>query len=137
MLFILRTSKTHCLADKPQMIKISNMTKGSDMHRSGPRVLKIYSPYDLLRKYIMHRQNYLNENENFFIFYDRTAVKPYHFHTTLRGMLRISGYNENRYCCTAFHAGRASDLIKLGVSVESVKEMGRWKSNAVYKYLKL
>ena len=30
--------------------------------------------------------------------------------------------------------GHVTDLLNLGVSVETIKKLGRWKSNAVYVY---
>ena len=33
-------------------------------------------------------------------------------------------------------AGHACDLLDLGLSVEAIKKIGHWRSNAVYKYLK-
>ena len=33
-------------------------------------------------------------------------------------------------------SGRASDLLKYGVSVKTIKKLGRWKSNAVFTYLR-
>ena len=40
------------------------------------------------------------------------------------------------YLFHGFQSGRASDLLKLGVSVETIKKLGRWHSNAVFRYLK-
>ena len=34
-------------------------------------------------------------------------------------------------------AGRAVDLLRMGVSFETIKKLGHWKSNIVYEYLRI
>ena len=40
------------------------------------------------------------------------------------------------YNTHSFRIGRCSDLLKMGVPIEKIKLMGRWKSNAVFKYVR-
>ena len=54
----------------------------------------------------------------------------------LRKMLSSFGLNAELYDMHSLRIGRASDLIKQNYSIEQVKRMGRWKSNAVYKYIR-
>ena len=54
----------------------------------------------------------------------------------LKFILQQAGFNQNNYGTHSMWAGRRVDLLKYGVSVETVKEMGSWKSNAVFTYLK-
>ena len=54
----------------------------------------------------------------------------------LRKMLPSFGLNAELYDMHSLRIGRASDLIKQNYSIEQVKRMGRWKSNAVYKYIR-
>ena len=54
----------------------------------------------------------------------------------LRQVLADSGLNHKLYDIHSFRIGRATDLFKHGWSIEKIKEIGIWKSNAVYKYLK-
>ena len=45
------------------------------------------------------------------------------------------GLEEVNYDTHSLRIGCAKDLQKAGLSVESIKDIGRWKSNAVYQYL--
>ena len=51
-------------------------------------------------------------------------------------MLHIAGFKDELYSVHSVRMGRACDLLKLGLSVESIKKIGRWRSNAVFRYLK-
>ena len=46
------------------------------------------------------------------------------------------GLESHLYNTHSLHIGRASDLSKMGANVEKIKHVGRWKSNAVYRYIK-
>ena len=59
-----------------------------------------------------------------------------HFRNILRLAISLMGL-ESHLCDThSFHIGCASDLNKMGANLEKIKHVGRWKSNAVYKYIK-
>ena len=51
--------------------------------------------------------------------------------------LQQCGIDYHNFSVHSLRAGRACDLLSYGVSVETIKKLGRWKSNAVFKYLKL
>ena len=51
-------------------------------------------------------------------------------------MLTQAGYNSKLYTFHSERSRRALDLLKLGLSVETIKRLGRWKSNAVFRYLR-
>ena len=57
-------------------------------------------------------------------------------HKTLKIMLQRAGFNQLLYDTHSLRSGRRVDLVKYGISVETVKDLGRWKSNAVFIYLK-
>ena len=78
----------------------------------------------------------MTENEQFFIFQDKEPVKPSHVRTILRKLFDNLRLNSIVYGTHSFRIGRTSDLIKYGYNIETVKLMGRWKSNAIYKYIK-
>ena len=130
ILFILFTSKTHWMDEKPQLVKIS----GSNKKKS--KKSKLSCPFELLRNYLTQRKSYKTIEEPFFVFRDRTPVKPMNVTTVLKDILRKNNFNESLYSMHSFRTGRASDLLKAGVSVETIKKLGRWKSNSVYKYLR-
>ena len=50
--------------------------------------------------------------------------------------IRAERFDKRLYSVHSLRAGRANDLLKLGLSVETIKKLGRWKSNAVFRYLK-
>ena len=134
MMFMLRSSKTHGPGSKPQTIKINSsrsplLDKYSDEDR--------YCPYTILRDYMqVRRKGFITINEPFFVFRDRTPVTPNQMRQALKEILLYSGFSPLHYGSHGFRSGRARDLLDLGVSVESLKFFGRWKSNSVYTYLK-
>ena len=84
---------------------------------------------------MQHRKGYDKKCEPFFVFRDGTPVSPINVRSTLRKVLRMIGLEAELYNTHSFHIGQATDLIKMGFSIEQVKLVGRWKSNAVYKYI--
>ena len=95
----------------------------------------MYCPFRILREFLNVRPNFRNEHEPFFIFSDGEAVNPNHINTILKLILNHVGFNEKLYSMHGFRAGRTLDLFKAGLLVKTIKKIGRWKSNAVYKYL--
>ena len=93
-------------------------------------------PYLLLRQYARVRGPYDNDFEPFFIYRDKTPVRPTHMRNCLRTALSECGFNAMAYCTHSLRSGRSLDLLKLGLSVKTIKKLGRWKSNAVFKYLR-
>ena len=73
--------------------------------------------------------------EPLFIFHDGTPVKADNAWKTLHCMISHLTLNPNLYDFHSLCIGRTSDLIKIGYPIETVKKLGRWKSNAVYKYV--
>ena len=67
----------------------------------------------------------------------KPPVRPAHVRSILRRILKTINLNYRLYDTHSFRMGRATDLRKAGFSIEDIKELGRWRSNAVYKYLKL
>ena len=132
ILFILRSSKTHGTYARPQLIKISTVEFKNGIQNRPHRVC----PYVTLCLYFKHRPRYFNTNEPLFIFKDLSPVTDSHMRSTLHLMLKLMGYKEFLYNCHSFCSGRSCDLLKFGVSVETIKKLGRWTSNVVYSYLK-
>ena len=126
MLLVLYTSKTHRKGSRPQRIRI----RGDDAANSN------YSPYEYLDRYMTKRGGYRSVSEPLFIFADGRAVKPSHFRQVLREILAIMNLDSKLYDTHSFRIGRAMDLMKKGKSIKEIKHLGRWKSNAVYRYLK-
>ena len=146
LLFLLRSLKTHNKANKPQLIKISS--ESMQCTKQGQRkwltgsvqnfkeaVVDLYCPFRAVRDYIKVRRKQISDDEQFFIFRDRSPVKLYHFRAYLKKVLKSMGIDQTLYDTHSLRAGRSVDLLKLGLSVETIKKIGRWKSNAVYTYL--
>ena len=137
LLFILRTSKTHNKSDIPQTVKVTSSdqlpTKQEQERKrqADPR----FCPYNLLREYLLLRPAYVNDTEQFFVFRDRSPVKTAILSRTLKNILHGCKIDNSKFSFHGFRAGRGVDFLKLGVSVETIKKIGRWKSNAVFNYL--
>ena len=133
IMFLLRTSKMHGKESPPQLIKII-ATDTQGQYRASPLNVT-FCPFALLNKYLSVRQSYKSMQESFFIFRDKMPVTPYNVHTILKTTLTNAGLNSQAYSTHGFRIGRSGDLLNLGISVEMIKKLGRWKSNAVFKYL--
>ena len=75
-------------------------------------------------------------NEPFFIFKDGSNIKHSHVRLTLRKLLNNININSSLYNTSSFRSGRAVDLLHYGYTIEQIQRAGRWKFNAVYRYLK-
>ena len=135
--FTLRSSKTHHKGQLPQIIKITSTNKLSSC-QDYPTNLggSGYCPYDLLDRYITMRNPAHNLNELFFVFSDNSRVTPNHFRNMLKQSLENAGYDKTLFGCHSFRIGHCGDLLKIGLSVESIKKIGRWRSKAVFRYFK-
>ena len=132
---ILFTSKTHGLESKPQQIRILGDDAPSIENRINSRK-RFFCPFRTTRKYLAMRGDYVDENEQFFIFRDRSPVQLDHVRKVLKLLIQKLNLDPSKFGCHSFRIGRCSELIKLGYSIEAVKRLGRWRSNAVYRYIK-
>ena len=133
VMFILYTSKTHWHDDKPQIVKIKNLghlTKGKAVKGT------TRCPYEIINKYAKARPTCRNTSEPFFVFKDRSPVKPIHMRNSLRLILKKLGFKSKLYLTHSFRIGMACLLFDLGVPIETIKKLGRWKSNSVYAYFR-
>ena len=137
LMFILRSSKTHGKGEKPQLIKIEGLSVKTNLNKI-PKSTKKQGicPFNLLKMYLSCRPSYNNESEQFFVFSYRSPVLPIHFRRILTKLLKYNKLNHSLYCTHGLRLGMASDLLEGGVSVETIRKLGRWKSNAVYTYLR-
>ena len=132
LMVVLYTSKTHGLRHRPQKIKITS----NRSEKSGNYVHRHFCPFKVLRKYLSLRGNYTNDCEPLFIFRDGQAVRPQQANLILKSMITNTGLDSTLYSMHSFRIGRTSDLIKFGYTIEEVQRMGRWRSTAVYKYIR-
>ena len=92
-------------------------------------------PYATLRTFMHLRPRYFSKYEPFFIFQDRTPVTPSRMRNNLKFILKLAGFDSSLYNMHSFRLGRTMDLLLMGFSVETIKKIGCWKSNAVFTYL--
>ena len=64
-------------------------------------------------------------------------MTPTNIRSVLRQSIQSIGLQANAYDLHSFRIGRTSDMVKDEHSIKTVKQAGRWKSNAVYRYIKL
>ena len=132
VLFVLRTSKTHWTDVKPQTVKITSTALAVKEKKS----IINACPFQLLWEYLMVRRPYQVDDEPFFVFKDRTPVSAENFRKTLRTALEQKGFNPMLYSGHSLRAGRTGDLAKLKIPLSKIRQLGRWRSNAVFNYLK-
>ena len=133
ILIILYSSKMHGAESKPQEIKIQADTTTP---RNNNVVKRHFSPFNITHQYLTLRGDYRSDDEPFFIFRGGSHVTANHMWNVLRKMLSHLNINPSLYNTHSLRGGRSCDLIKYGYTIDQVKMMGRWKSNAVYKYLR-
>ena len=133
ILLVLYTSKTHGLESRPQQIRISPTANTFNILSKK----KHFCPFDTTSDYLEARgRGYFTLDEQFFIFADRSPVTDVNVRRTLRLALAGIGLDPSLYDTHSFRIGRATDLQKMGCPLETIKHIGRWRSNAVYKYLR-
>ena len=138
LLFILRTSKMHGHGSKPFSIKI-NSTDFDPMGNltSQAEFTDEYCPFKLLRNYLQLRKKRRNNEEQFFVFYDRTPVTAVQFRSILRSLLSRVGFDYTFYGSHSICTGRTGDLLDQGIEWGVLCKLGRRKMNgAIYTYLK-
>ena len=132
LLIILRTSKTHWKNSKPQIIKINSQ----EINNQDISAKLKFCPYQILKEFSALQKSFKNINEQFFVFSNRTPVTCSQFCAVLKKAIHNCGFDVRLYSVRGFRSGRAGDLLEMGLSVETIKKLGRWKSNAIYKYFK-
>ena len=136
LLLVLYSSKTHGRNNKPQKITIEATTEYAKMKRRKlANNTKIFCPFTLAQEYMDLRGGYDTDDEQFFVFLDGTPLTAKMLRTCLRFLLNKLALDGRLYDTHSFRKGRASDMLKEGYTIEQIKKCGRWKSNAVYKYL--
>ena len=80
--------------------------------------------------------NYNDDTEEFFVFIDKRPVLNWQLRKILRLVLNNLGLESELYDVHSLRIGRSCEMFKLGYTVEQIKFVGQWKSNAVYRYLR-
>ena len=130
IMLVLYSSKTHGHDSYPQRIKISALDE-ENYKSTG-----LICPFEAVQLYITSRGGYTNEDENLFVFKDKSNVTPEHVRKLLNRCLISLGLDSSLYNTHSFCLGRTGDLRREGLNLEQIRRAGRWSSNAVYKYLR-
>ena len=101
-----------------------------------PSYKNYFCPYLCTQEFLELRGDYVHVNDPLFVFTDGSPVKPYMVRRLLKYLLKKLNLNEKFYDTHSFRKGRAIDLMKAGYHIDQIKKLGRWRSNAVYNYLK-
>ena len=140
---VLHSSKTHDRSMLPQKIKIygCNSLEIIDQELVNSYTIQDkkkqhFCPVDWVQKFISMRQKIKDDNEQLFIFNDGTNLQSTHLRQMLRSTISSFQLDPTLYDTHSFRIGRATDFFKRGVDLEKIKQLGRWRSNAVYKYLR-
>ena len=132
---VLYSSKTHTKASLPQRIKISATQQTL---RRGRLSTSEFCPFEIANQYLQLRNEYYEEdNEHFFINSDGSQISQNQVRTVLKDALQSIGLQHELYDTHSLRIGRATDLLQSGCSIDEIKQVGRWKSNAVFRYLRV
>ena len=133
LLIILYSSKTHSRANVPQKIKISANSQNSQNQKRK----RNFCPFNLIRNYLAIRGEYADENEPFFIFRGKEPVKACNLRSVLKDILKLLGLDNTLYNIHSLRIGRSTEMyFRLGYTLQEVKTAGRWRSGAVFRYLR-
>ena len=132
ILLILNTSKTHGKGNHPQRIRINSLPLQLKYNTGTDKTL---CPFKLLNEYSAIRPRARVKTDQFFVYRDHSRVTQDNLRKVLKSSLNRLHFKSSLYNLHSFHIGRCGDLYKLGISVETIKKIGRWKSNAVFNYL--
>ena len=131
-LLVLQSSKTHSVNVQPQIVKITSTQLTTT--QQAQQILPC--PYQLLKAYADIRGGFTSNQEQFFVFCDKSPITTRHFSSCLKRIIMLCGFDCSLYGMHSLRAGCSSDLYRLGLSVETIKKLERWHSNAVFRYLK-
>ena len=87
IMVVLDSSKTHDKSMRPQQIKIVATNKehtGSYLHRH-------FCPFKILQEYMKMRGDYYDDDKQFFVFSDKSPVKPTQTSSMLKSMIAALG----------------------------------------------
>lgn len=116
------------------------ITFRSFKHSKGhPVMLKIqassgHCPVSSLQTYVCVRPSV---HGPLFVFADKSAVSASYFSDVLRRCVQAAGLPINSYKPHSFRIGGATMAAQKGYTAVQIAEMGRWKSSAFKKYIRI
>ena len=145
LLIVLYSSKTHDESVRPQKIKIQSDKTGlmAFPHRNKKNMKlaqRCFCPFNLINDYIKRRKlikETVTSDEQFFIYQDGSPVQGEQVRNILRELINRLGLNGSLYDVHSLRIGRSSDMAKFGYTIGEIKRAGRWRSNSVFKYIRM
>ena len=129
ILLILFSSKTHDKSKFPQEIKITSVKQ--DKHQRH----RHFCPFKLSREYMRLRGDFFSVDKDFFVLPDKTKLTGNHVRLLLKILLKRLNIDASLYNTHSLRIGRTCDMLRCRYTINQIKQAGRWKSNAVYRYL--
>lgn len=124
--FYLRSSKTHTIADHPQIVHVKNEPTWG-----------LNCPIKILEDYIRIRgRNSTDAQQPFFMHRNGDPITQEQFRTNLKFVLFTLGLPSALYGSHSFRIGKATDQKLQGKSIQRIKEDGRWATSTVFKYIR-
>ena len=122
----------------PQLVKISGISqnKHAGDETSLLSQMRKICLFTICRQYLHLRQPAAMVDEQFFVFTDGSPVCAANVRATLKMSLTLANLDPRLYSCHSWRIGRACDLLSMSCSVETIKKLGGWKSNAAFRYLR-
>ena len=130
IMIVLYSSKTTGGNCRPQKVKINGINNGAKTTE------KFFCPFRLIREYSAIRGNYVSEYEPFFCFKGGIPILHNQVSKMMKLMFTKLHLDGSLYSPKSLRSGRASDMLRYGYSIEQIQRAGRWKSNAVFNYLR-
>lgn len=121
--YILRSSKTHDWGDPPQIISFTCTCQTWEDVK--------FCPYESVLNYMLTKEKYGSEDEPFFVYIDKSPVKPEHFRQNLKAIMLEANIECESFNTHSFRIGHADDMKIEGKSLEYIQVKGRWKNNNV------
>ena len=129
-------SRMHWKDSKPQSVKITSneLSRETSSFKRNQKDIAAFCPFSILRKFIKIRPNYVSDPEPFFICRERMPIVPSMVNKVLKSAIQKCGIDVANYSMHGFRSGRSEDLLEKGISVETIRKLGRWKSKVVFTY---
>lgn len=128
---ILRTSKTHGLGDQPQYVKFDTHDSQAILYN------RHFCPFEVVRNFLEIRGPKLNDDDPLFVYSDNSPVKPYQLSAILRKALVKLHINPKDFGTHSLRIGHATQLDHRHVSLSEIRRRGRWRSNIIYRYIRM
>lgn len=124
--FYLRSSKTHTIADQPQIVNVQEQPSWG-----------INCPVRIIGDYVSVRgRNSTNPQQPFFIHRNGDPITQEQFRTNLKYILFTLGLPSALYGSHSFRIRKATDQKLAGKSITRIKQEGRWATSTVFRYIR-